>query len=142
MRRRSAARALAIQALYQRDLRGDQFADEQLEAFLVDSSPDAEVRAFAGELVKECRLRLDKIDETITAAATHWKIRRMSAIDRNILRLGVLELCYREDVPPKVAVDEAIRLAKRFGSAESGAFVNGVLDKVMASCQKAKADGS
>ena len=130
MRKTTAARVLAVQALYQLDLRGPAFL-EGLDEFLRDSSKEAEVIASASALVYGCIEKRDSLDAAITAAAEHWDVARMAAVDRAIIRLGAYELLHRPDVPPKVAIDEAIRLAKKFSTAESGAFVNGVLDKVM-----------
>ena len=120
-----------MQALYQLDLRGPAFL-EGLDEFLRDSSKEAEVIAWASALAYGCIEKRDSLDAAITAAAEHWDVTRMAAVDRAIIRLGAYELLHRPDVPPKVAIDEAIRLAKKFSTAESGAFVNGVLDKVMA----------
>jgi len=130
MRKKTAARILAVQALYQVDLRGKDFLAE-LDAFLRDSSEDEEVRLFAEDLVKGLLEKQDAVDAAITGAAENWDVSRMAAVDRAILRLGVHELLNRPDVPPKVAIDEAIRLAKKFSTRESGAFVNGVMDKIM-----------
>jgi transcription antitermination factor NusB len=130
MRKKTAARILAVQALYQADLRGKDFLAE-LDAFLRGSSEDEEVRMFAEDLVKGLLEKQDAVDAAIAGAAENWDVSRMAAVDRAILRLGVHELLHRPDVPPKVAIDEAIRLAKKFSTRESGAFVNGVMDKVM-----------
>lgn len=130
MRKKTAARVLAVQALYQVDLRGKDFLAE-LDAFLRGSSEDEEVRMFAEDLVKGLLEKQDAVDAAIAGAAENWDVSRMAAVDRAILRLGVHELLHRPDVPPKVAIDEAIRLAKKFSTRESGAFVNGVMDKVM-----------
>lgn len=131
MRPRSAARAVALQALYQFDLRGEDFAPE-LQTFLRDWAADSEVRAYAVLLIEGCRLALDEINDAVSAAAENWDLSRMAAVDRAILRIGAYELLYGQDVPPRVAVDEAIRLAKRFSTDDSGRFINGVLDKIMA----------
>lgn len=130
MRKKTAARVLAVQALYQVDLRGKDFLAE-LDAFLRGASEDEEVRMFAEDLVKGLLEKQDSVDAAIAGAAENWDVSRMAAVDRAILRLGVHELLHRPDVPPKVAIDEAIRLAKKFSTRESGAFVNGVMDKVM-----------
>lgn len=131
MRSRSAARAVALQALYQFDLRGEDVADD-LEGFLREWARDAETRAYAARLIEGCRLAQDELDEAIGAIAENWALSRMPAVDRAILRLGAYELRYVDDVPERVAISEAIRLAKRFSTAESGAFINGILDKLMA----------
>jgi len=130
LRKRSAARAIALQALYQFDLRGEEFAGH-LREFLAEWSQDKEVRAHALSLVEGCRLVLPDLDAAISSRARNWVLSRMPAIDRCILRLGAYELLYASDVPPKSAIDEAVRLAKKYSTEDSSAFVNGVLDKVM-----------
>ena len=102
-----------------------------MDAFLGDSTEDEETLALARTLARGCAEKRDALDARIAAAAEHWDVARMAAVDRAILRLGAYELLYRPDLPPKVAVDEAIRLAKRMSTAESGAFVNGILDRIM-----------
>jgi len=130
MRKRTAGRILAVQALYQWDLRGAHFLQE-LPDFLRGSSEDAGVIAQAEELFHGCAVHREEIDATLGASAEHYDLARMAAVDRAILRLGAYELLHRPDVPPKVAIDEAIRIAQKFSTAESGAFVNGILDRVM-----------
>ena len=85
---------------------------------------------FANQLFAGTVERLATIDPLIASHADNWEPKRMAVIDRNILRLGVFELLHQEDVPPKVCINEAIELAKRFGDAESGKFINGILDTV------------
>jgi N utilization substance protein B len=130
MRKRTAGRILAVQALYQWDLRGVPFLKE-LPEFLRGSSEDADVIALAEELFHGCAEHREEIDASLGASAEHYDLGRMAAVDRAILRLGAYELLHRPDVPPKVAIDEAIRIAKKFSTAESGGFVNGILDRVM-----------
>jgi N utilization substance protein B len=91
---------------------------------------DAEDRAYADEAVRGVYATLSSIDERITKASTNWRLERMARVDRNVLRLGAWELSQRLDVPRAVALDEAVEIAKRFGTEESGAFVNGVLDRI------------
>jgi N utilization substance protein B len=131
MRKRTAGRILAVQALYQWDLRGAAFLKE-LPDFLEGSSEDPDVAALAEELFRGCAEHREEIDARLAASAEHYELARMAAVDRAILRLGAYELLHRPDVPPKVAIDEAIRIALKFSTAESGAFVNGILDRVMA----------
>lgn len=131
MRKKTSARILAVQSLYQVDLRGAGFLNE-LDAFLRSSSDDEEVRLMAEDLVRGLHDRLSEVDAAIAAAASNWDVNRLAAVDRAIIRLGVHELLHRPDVPPKAAINEAIRLAKMFSTADSGAFVNGVLDRIMA----------
>jgi len=95
-----------------------------------EESIDTEIQEFANRLVFGVSDNLDTIDQKITFFATNWQLKRMAIIDRNILRLGVFELLYAPDIPPKVTINEAVELAKKFGDMESSKFVNGILDKI------------
>jgi N utilization substance protein B len=130
MLKREQARVLALQALYQWDLRGEEFA-QAADEFLAESTKDTEVYFFARELAFGAWNLREKSDVLIREAAAHWDVVRMAAVDRNILRLAVYEMTGRQDIPARVAIDQAIELAKRFGAAESGAFVNGILDHIL-----------
>ena len=125
-------RAYALPLRYARD--GDAAADVAGAATTWASEFELEVepaaQAFARELVAAAVARAAEIDEAIASASRNWRIERMSRVDRNILRLGACELLAFRDVPVKVAINEAVELAKRFGTAESSAFVNGVLDRI------------
>ena len=129
---RRTGRAYALQLLYARD--GDPSTDvaglaaNWAEAFELEV--DATAQAFARELVAAAAANAAKLDELIASASKNWRIDRMSRVDRNILRLGACELVAFRDVPVKVVINEAVELAKRFGTAESSAFVNGVLDRI------------
>ena len=129
---RRTGRAYALQLLYARD--GDPSTDvagvaaSWAEAF--DLEIDATAQAFARDLVAAASASAAKLDELIASASKNWRIERMSRVDRNILRLGACELVAFRDVPVKVVINEAVELAKRFGTAESSAFVNGVLDRI------------
>ncbi|NUO08448.1 MAG: transcription antitermination factor NusB [Candidatus Brocadia sp.] len=129
MRNRTIARELALQALYQLDLRGDEIIDE-INTFCKKSAEKDDVYQFAMSLINGCRSHIREIDENISGVTEHWELRRMAVIDKNILRLGVYELLYRSDIPPKVSINEAIELAKKFSTKNSGTFVNGILDKI------------
>ena len=129
MRRRTKARELAIQFLYQLDLRGEEVM-EDLPAFLESTTKDREVMEFALRLVIGTKELRPEIDETLTKVARNWKLRRMATLDRNILRMAIFELLYCDDIPPKVSINEAIDLGKKFSTANSGAFINGILDRV------------
>ncbi|KAB2834005.1 MAG: transcription antitermination factor NusB, partial [Candidatus Brocadia sp.] len=129
MRNRTIARELALQALYQLDQRGDEIFDE-IDNFCKKSTEKPDVYQFAIALTNGCRSHLKEIDEKISGVTEHWELRRMAIIDKNILRLGVYELLYRNDIPPKVSINEAIELAKKFSTQNSGTFVNGILDKI------------
>jgi len=127
-RRRTRARKCALEFLYMLDLRGEEMLEE-LEGFL-EGEPDRSVRRFARDLIEGVRREREELDRRITEATDNWVIERMAVIDRNILRLASYELLRLDDVPPKVTINEAIELAKKFSTAESSSFVNGVLDKV------------
>jgi N utilization substance protein B len=127
---RRKSRELALQALYQVDVTGD-LAEKALYDLKHRNPEDPEMVEFSGALVSAVISNRDSIDRVIIKAAQNWTIDRMALIDRNIIRLGVAQLQYLEDqVPPKVAIDESIELAKKFGDEESGRFINGVLDKI------------
>ena len=129
---RRSGRAYALQLLYARD--GDPGTDAAgaasawADAFELEL--DTTALGFARDLVAAAAEHARRIDELIAGASKNWRIDRMSRVDRNILRLGACELTAFRDVPVKVVINEAVELAKRFGTAESSAFVNGVLDRI------------
>jgi transcription antitermination protein NusB len=130
MTRRSRAREVALQLLFQRDANPD-VARAVIEAFARDRLGNDEAQAFCLGLYDGVVRHLAAIDAQLTAASENWKLHRMAASDRNVLRLGTYEIAYApEATPGPVALDEAIELARRYGSKDSPAFVNGVLDKV------------
>jgi len=104
--------------------------DSAIALFWREFGGDPETRPYADESVRGVLEEREGLDETIRTASEHWRIERMTRVDRNVLRLGTWELKHRPDVPRAVILDEAIELAKRYGSEESGAFVNGVLNQV------------
>ena len=129
--KRTKSRERAIQALYQIDVAATDL-DEALSRFWKSFEPvEREVRELAEGLVRGVAAHRRAIDDTIEEVSTNWRLDRMAKVDRNVLRLAVYELL-RTDVPVKVAINEAIELGKKYGSESSGAFVNGVLDKVAA----------
>lgn len=137
MGNRRKARECALQLLY--DLEFNVVADgEETVRALADywqSFPDKsqitdEVREFAHALVLGVREHDEAIDEYIQRASTNWKLERMALVDRNILRIATFELKHVSDIPPKVSLNEAIEIAKRYGSEDSGSFINGILDKI------------
>ena len=134
MRKRTRSRELALQILYQVDLRKerrDEFiADFWENQIASDDTLDDSVMEFSTTLVNGTLKNLVQIDEYITSYAENWQLSRMAVIDRNIMRMGAFELLYLEDMPPKVAINEAVELAKKYGDTESGKFVNGILDKI------------
>jgi len=129
---RRTGRSYALQLLYARD--GDTSNDLASAAVnWVDEfelEVDGPAQTFARDLVAAAVARSTEIDELIVSASKNWRIDRMSRVDRNILRLGACELLAFHDVPVKVVINEAVELAKRFGTGESSAFVNGVLDRI------------
>ena len=139
---RRSGRAYALQLLYARD--GDASTDLGVAAKRWAADFDLEIeaaaQAFARDLVNGAVERAPEIDELITSASKNWRIDRMSRVDRNILRLGACELLAFHDVPVKVVINEAVELAKRFGTAESSAFVNGVLDRIATAAGRSAED--
>lgn len=129
LRKRTRARELALQHLYTVDLRGKDDA-ENLAAWLETQTNDARIRAFAADVATGCLDHQEAIDAEIKRVAKNWDFQRIAVIDRNILRLAVYEMLHRGDIPPRVTLNEAIELAKRFSTAESGGFVNALLDKI------------
>jgi transcription antitermination factor NusB len=128
VRKRTLARELALKALYQHDLRGV-LVDGCLN-YLAEAEGLAEPPPFAHELLEGTLAHRDELDKIIQETAENWRLDRMPFLDRNILRLAAYELIYRNDTPPKVAINEAIELAKKYSTENSPTFVNGVLDKI------------
>src|SRR5580765_6073920 len=154
MGKRREARERAVQFLFQHDLNPPedlnaalaQFWDSQQTAAIAEekgvanwgqpvelpppTADEAAMRLFAEPLVRGTIEHRDAIDEQIKKHAKNWDLHRIAAVDRNILRLAIYEMLYREDIPPVVSINEAIELAKTFGGPDSGRFVNGILDRV------------
>ena len=129
MSRRSRAREVALQALFQEDLNPRDSRD-QIAPFLHSRLNDEKLREFAMTLVLGVLRNLAELDALLESKADNWSLGRMAATDRNVLRLGAFEIRYA-DTPDRVAIDEAVELAKRYGSAQSSQFVNGILDKLI-----------
>lgn len=129
MKKRSRGRELALQFLYQVDLRGPEMLDE-LDDYLRTEESDREARAFAKRLIDGTQERLEDLNQAIQSVAQNWDVARMAVVDRNVLRLAAYELLHCDDIPPKVAINEAIELGKRYSTQNSGAFINGILDKI------------
>lgn len=129
MTRRSRAREVALQILFQFDhnTRVDRSA---LEQFAQERLRENRLIAFCWQLVDGVRANREAIDQKLASAAENWRLPRMAGVDRNVLRIGAFEMLFAADAPPIAALDEAIELARRFGSADSSAFVNGVLDRL------------
>jgi len=131
MKKRTRGRELALQFLYQLDLLGPDLLTEAPE-FLRSEETDKDVRRFAQRLVDGIWENLDELNGVIQAVAQNWDLARMAVIDRNVLRIATFELLHCSDIPPKVAINEAIELGKRYSTQNSGAFINGILDKIKA----------
>ena len=129
MRKRTRSREIVLQVLYQLEIRGNDVIGE-IEGFCIEQGKEAEVSDFAMKLVRGCIQEIKEIDRKITDISENWELQRMPVVDRNILRLACYELFYMDDIPPKVSINEAIDLAKRFSTEKSGVFVNGILDKI------------
>jgi N utilization substance protein B len=132
---RRKAREATLQFLFQDDFSGCSDVDEQsfmarFEQFCGLYQVSRKARPYTVELLRGIRERIDDIDMAISGHATNWRLERIAGMDRNLLRIGIYELLYCDDVPPQVAINEAVEIAKRFGSEESPAFINGVLDAV------------
>jgi len=136
MSSRRLAREQAVQILYQADLTGCEPEDALALYWKQESNdpdrnpPDPDDIEFASRLVRGVSSHGERVDELIGAASINWKVQRMSYVDRNILRVAVYEFLDLADVPTMVSINEAIELGKRLGTSESGAFINGILDKI------------
>jgi N utilization substance protein B len=130
MTKRSRAREVALQLLFQHDFHPG-LARRAVERFVRERLGDPDLEPYCLELRDGVVAHRDAIDARLQEAAENWRVARMAVVDRNVLRLGAYELLFRpEPTPVAVAVDEAVELARRFGSADSPSFVNGVLDKL------------
>ena len=127
--RRTRARELAIQGLYQLDVQGPDLL-EHLGEFFKEADCDDFVRKLASDWTRGTWENLAQCDELIAASTIKWQFKRLAPVDKSILRLAVYQLKFCPDIPPKVVINEAIELAKKFSSCKSSAFVNGVLDAV------------
>jgi len=132
MRKRTRAREFALQVLYQVDITRDNYAaclDNFWQAHGQEHIEEG-LKNFTVDLVKGVAENLPQIDTKISQHATNWQLQRMAVVDRNILRMGCFELLFRDDIPPKVSINEAVELAKKYSGLEAGKFVNAILDKI------------
>ncbi|OGX43788.1 MAG: transcription antitermination factor NusB [Omnitrophica WOR_2 bacterium RIFCSPLOWO2_12_FULL_51_8] len=139
MRKRTRAREFTVQVLYQMDVTGGP-AQAVLDNFWQAQDQEnagPEIKNFAAELAQGVEDNLAAIDVKIAGYATNWQLERMAMVDRNILRLGCFELTMRQDIPPKVSINEAVDLAKKYSGPEAGKFVNAILDKIKAEVDNA-----
>lgn len=140
MSARHKARECAVQILYEMDLTG-QGLEEAANIFRDSFKIPQKAYDFCIHLIHGVQLHRKEINELIQTASENWRLDRMSLVDRNILRLAVFELMYREDIPPKVSINEAVELGKKFGTEESGAFINGILDAIYYNKQQVQKNG-
>ena len=129
MGKRRRSRELAIKVLFHLEFS----KDDPVVAFdLICNNFGAaeDIKAFAKELVEGVCVHIKEVDELLSKASQHWRLERIAKVDRTILRIALYELLYRGDIPPKVTINEAVDLGKKFCSEESGAFINGILDKI------------
>ncbi len=129
MGKRRRSRELALQALFYMDM-SKEASEETLERFCTHFNPPDSARPFFLTIVRGVLTHRAEIDRLIERFSKNWRIGRMSHVDRNVLRIAVYELLCCGDIPPKVTINEAIDIAKKFGTAESGAFINGIIDSI------------
>jgi transcription antitermination factor NusB len=128
--KRTRARELAMQGLYQLDVQGDNIL-ATLRDFFIENEQDELIRNLALEWTKEANKHQAACDELITASTLKWGLSRLCPVDKSILRLAVYQLKFCTDIPPKVTINEAIELAKKYSTDKSPAFINGVLDAIL-----------
>ena len=129
MSSRRRSREMAIQVLYQVDMAQSDLA-EALRLFCEHFKAPESIRDFASELARGAHEHREEVDSLIKGFSENWRLERMPAVDRNILRLAIYELLYRPDIPTKVSINEAVDLGKKYGSEDSGSFINGILDRI------------
>jgi transcription antitermination protein NusB len=130
MGKRRTARELALKFLYQTEFNSESPGLE-LNSFCERANVNEEVHNFTQALIKKLLLYEKEVDELLKKVSTHWAPDRMSVIDKNIIRLGICELLFDSTTPPKVVINEAVEIAKKFGTEESPDFINGILDKIL-----------
>jgi len=135
MGNRRKSRELAMQALFYMDMSRDD-SNEMLESFCDNFSPPKKMLSFFLKLVKGVVQGKGEIDSILERFSDNWKLSRMSCVDRNTMRIAVYELLYCHDIPSKVSINEAIDMGKKFGTKESGAFINGILDSIRIALEK------
>jgi len=126
---RSQCREWALQFLYQAEFTGP-YQPEALEGFWHHFQTEDAPPAYLQELVAGVTSHLEELDVFIVRYSEHWRLERMTVVDRNLLRLAIYELLYQPNIPVKVVINEAVEMAKRYGSEASGGFINGILDQV------------
>jgi transcription antitermination protein NusB len=132
---RRKARELAMQALFFMDQRND-FSAETFGRFCASFAPKPEVRPFFMQLVEGVVQHRDRLDALIQSASENWSLERMSGVDRNVMRIAVFEMVSCEEIPAKVSINEAVDIGKKFGTEDSGAFINGIIDTIRAAIEQ------
>jgi N utilization substance protein B len=132
---RRKAREMAMQALFSMDERCD-FSEEMFGRFCANFAPKPDVRPYFLRLVQGVLRTRDDLDGLIERFSENWSLGRMSGVDRNLMRIAVFELLWCRDIPAKVSINEAVDIAKKFGTEESGAFINGIVDSIRAAIEK------
>lgn len=135
---RRQAREFALQILFQSDMNQNRTKKEDRVDALADKKIPPQVRAFTDRLIRGVEEHQEEINHLIKKYTKNWSPERIAMVDRNILRFSIFELLYLEDIPPKVTLNEAIEIAKAFGSEDSGKFVNGILDQIHLAPPEAK----
>ncbi len=135
MGKRRKARELVLKSLYSYEISNMQPGGILADLFS-SSTLDAPSKIFASELYQKVLENMDSIDNMIKECVENWDIKRLAIIDKNIIRMGVCELLFFDDIPQKVSIDEAIELAKKYGAGDSGSFVNGILDHIAKNLNK------
>ncbi len=130
MRKRTLARECALKILYRVEISRESVEESVKDFWGREPQDNVEVREFAELLAKGVSDKTKDLDDTISRYADNWELKRIAVIDKNVLRLGIFEMLFVDDIPPKVSINEAIELAKKYGDVDSGKFVNGILDKI------------
>ncbi len=136
MGKRRTAREFALQILYRLDIGQESLAEKILEEFWETNLTSDDVKEYTDSLVKGTKKNQSEIDRIIADSAENWTLDRMASVDRNILRFSTYELLKRNEIPSSVIINEAIEIAKKYGTEESGSFINGILDRVAKEVRK------
>ncbi|MCH7505335.1 transcription antitermination factor NusB [PVC group bacterium] len=135
MGKRRRSREIILKLLYQKEL-NEQNPEDMLEQFWHEREENEEVKIFVASIFCGVNESKDELDTWIMKYSKNWDLNRLSIIDKCILRLSVYELLHRKDIPPKVSINEAIDISKKYSNADAGKFINGILDKVSKECSK------
>ncbi len=131
MRKRTQGRENALKVMYQKEMTGEKADVALVRFFETQPKMEKELRAFIEKLVEGVECGADELDKRVEVVAENWSMKRMAVLDRNILRMAVYEMTEMTETPPKVVINEAVNLAKKYSGENSGKFVNGILDKLM-----------